>query len=214
MYQVLKSLQLVLISTCTVFFLSAFLIMEDTTYADHNSHTSILNNNSSCRFSSDGPVIDWDSGVKLKFSDFKADKKGSPGFAVATTSSAFGYRITDDGGEISGSVFVVFYCNKSWWNRDYMLDKVLEHEQLHFDICELYGRKLYREILTLRRTNRLSVHNINKVYSKLEKQYSNYQDRYDEETGHSTNGQQQRNWEKKVERQLAAMSSYSNYKSF
>lgn len=214
MHQTIKSLLVILISTATVFFLSAFLIEDKIMNVNLISHETIPDNNSSCRSSKDGPVIDWKSDVKLKYSDFKADEKGSPGFAVATTSSAFGYSITDYGGEISGSVFVVFYCDKSWWNPDFMLNEVLEHEQLHFDICELFGRKLYQEILKLRSTNRLSIHNINKAYSKLDKQYSSYQDKYDQETDHSTNGHQQRIWNKKVKRQLAAMSSYSNYKNF
>lgn len=198
----------------SVLFMSSFLIEENNNLTLSTEYTNENKENSSCNNTSEGPVIEWESDVKLKYSDFKADKKGSPGFAVATTASAFGYRIDDSGGEISGSVFVVFYCNKSWWNRDYLLNKVLEHEQLHFDICELFGRKLYQEIIALRNSNRLTIKNINKVYSKLDKQYSNYQERYDEDTDHSTNGEQQSLWNKKVKKQLAAMSRYSNYHKF
>lgn len=214
MHTTIKSFLIILFSASTLFFLSAFLIEDNKPLSYLNLHQTVSDDNSSCHSTSDGPVIEWQSAVKLKYSDFKADKKGSPGFAVAATASAFGYSLTDDGGDISGSIFVVFYCDKSWWNPDFILDEVLEHEQLHFDICELFGRKLYQEILSLRYTNRLSIRNINRVYSKLEKQYSNYQDKYDQETDHSTNGQQQRNWNKKVKRQLGAMSKYSNYKSF
>jgi|GEM_PF-222131 hypothetical protein len=215
MHHTIKLFLLILFSISTVFLLSAFLTVSHKPFRSHHT-TGVTNvdNNSSCYASSEGPVIEWRSGTKLKYSDFKADKKGSPGFAVATTASAFGYRLTDDGGKISGSVFVVFYCDKSWWNPDFILDEVLKHEQLHFDICELFGRKLYQEILTLRRSNRLSIRNINRVYLKLEKQYSNYQDRYDKETDHSTNGQQQLNWNNKIKRQLGAMSKYSNYHKF
>lgn len=214
MFQTIKLSILILLAGSFVLFMSSFLIEENNNLTNNPESPDEPKDNSSCHFTSEGPVIEWESDLKLKYSDFKADKKGSPGFAVATTASAFGYRIDDTDGKISGSVFVVFYCNKSWWNRNYLLDEVLEHEQLHFDICELYGRKLYQEIISLRNSNRLSIKNINKVYLKLEKQYSNYQDKYDEETDHSTNGQQQRLWNKKIKKQLAAMSGYSNYRKF
>ncbi len=213
-YQTVKFSLLILLSAGSVLLLSAFLIEGNDQFINQLSLPVEVEDNSSCHMTSEGPAIEWQSDVKLKYSDFKANKKGSPGFAVATTASAFGYNLTDDGGKISGNVFVVFYCDKSWWNPDYILNEVLEHEQLHFDICELFGRKLYQEIISLRNSNRLSIHNINRVYSKLENQYSKYQDRYDEETDHSTNGQQQRLWNKKVKRQLASMSSYSNYNRF
>ena len=214
MFHTKKLSILILLAGSYVLFMSSFHIEENNDLVNKPVYSDNTKDNSSYHLTSEGTIIEWGSNVKLKYSDFQADKKRSPGFAVATTASAFGYRINDTGGEISGSVFVVFYCNKSWWNRDYLLEEVLEHEQLHFDICELYGRKLYKEIIALRKSNRLSIKNINKVYSKLDKQYSNYQDKYDEDTDHSTNVDQQRLWNKKVKKQLAAMSRYSNYYKF
>lgn len=161
-----------------------------------------------------GPVIEWQSGIKLKYEDFKARGKGSPGFAVATTASAFGYSITNENGNISGSIFVRFYCNDSWWNPEYILDDVLKHEQLHFDICELFGRKLFKEVLDLGNKGRLNQKTIQQVQTKFEKQYDDYQDLYDKQTDHSTNGKEQRRWNQKVKQALDDYAEYANYHDF
>ncbi len=169
---------------------------------------------SSCRLTEQGPVIEWRSDSRLKYSDFKAEDKGSPGFAIATTSSAFGYSITDTDGDISGSIYVRFYCEESWWNPNFRLDEVLDHEQLHFDICELFGRKLYKEVLTLRSMGSLNKKAMHRLHRKLEKQYGNYQDLYDKQTDHSTNGDAQRKWNKKIKDELEALSAYADYHRF
>ncbi len=179
-------------------------------------HNSISSNN--CYQSPEGLVIDWDKDVKLKQVNFKAISKGSPGFAVATTASAFGFSIVDDNGDISGEIYVRFFCEKSWWNPEYknseVVDDVLEHEQLHFDICELFGRKLYKEIIVLQNSNRLNEKYINRLYDRIEKEYSAYQDKYDEETNHSINRTEQANWNRKIKKELARLSIYSDYNSF
>jgi len=173
---------------------------------------------SSCQIYPEESIINWQSQMKLKREDFKAETRTSNSSKVATTSSGFGYSITDNGGDISGSIFVRFYCNKSWWNSKLIetdrVEYVLEHEQLHFDICELFGRKLYKGVLELRDSRKLNSKTIDKLQTKLEKQYFNYQDKYDKETNHSVNRVEQYYWNKHISKELAAMSKYSDYSSF
>lgn len=214
MYTRSKRLLLFLFASATVLVLGAFQIDSQNVASGVGLPVMHEGNNSPCHQTEQGPVIDWQNNYKLKYEDFKAGSKASPGFAVATTSSAFGYSITDRGGEISGSIYVRFYCEESWWNPDFRLDEVLEHEQLHFDICELFGRKLYKEVLALRDNGKLSKRSIKHIESKLEKQYSDYQDLYDKETDHSTNGGEQRKWNKKIKLELAALAPFANYQHF
>ena len=196
-----KRLVQLLLLTGTILFLSSF-----------NTQ------NPTCLKTDNGYTIDWQNHYKLKQSDFKANKKWSLGNTVANTYSGFGYCITDNNGIITGSIFVRFYCNKSWFKSDLGdtedISYILKHEQLHFDICELFGRKLYKGILSLINSNKLSQRNIDKIQSKLEKQYSNYQKAYDKETNHSINVNEQRRWEKKVKNELEKLSGYSDYTSF
>lgn len=213
-----KSLFSFLLSTSFLLFLSAFRFVDSKPQT--SSLTSLQTNiiNSSCYNTPEGTAIDWDSSLKLKHTDFKAGTKWSFGNKVASTYSGFGYSITDDNGNISGSIFVRFYCNKSWWNPELnkpdKITYILKHEQLHFDICELFGRKLYKEILRLRDSGRLNSRTIDKLQTKLEKQYDNYQDKYDKKTNHSINRVEQYYWSKLVKTELEAMSEYSDYNSF
>jgi len=162
--------------------------------------------------------IEWNEELKLLKSDFQAEYKETDGDAVATTASAFGYSITDDNGNITGNIYVRFYPGKSWWNPEFKevekFKEVLEHEQLHFDICELYGRKLYKGIISLRNKRRLNEYQINKLMSKLEKQYINFQDQYDKDTDHSINQKEQERWNNLIRNELNSMKWYSNYHSF
>ncbi|MBC8321560.1 MAG: hypothetical protein H8E34_12650 [Bacteroidetes bacterium] len=218
MHKLTRSLILLLLSIGFVLVLGAFRFEGNKKSASCHVTQKICFANSVCHKNPDGSVIEWQSDFKLKQSDFKAARKENPGSAVATTVSAFGYHITDDDGKICGHIYVRFYCNESWWNsniiRDDAITDVLEHEQLHFDICELFGRKLYKELLELRNSGRFNSHNIERLQSKLEKQYSNYQDKYDKDTEHSINRVEQYYWSKRVKKELEAMSAYSNYHNF
>ncbi len=218
MHKLPQSLLLLLLSTGFVLLLSAFHIVENKPiFIDLTSQYDIQNCDS-CRSTNRGPVLDWQSGLKLKYTDFKGDSKGIKGIAIANTASGFGFSVTDKNGEIFGNIYVRFYCDESWWKSELIpeekRDYVLAHEQLHFDICELFGRKLHRELLTLRSSGRLNERTINRLHSKLEKQYYNYQDKYDKETEHSTNRVEQYYWGKHVKAEIEAMSGYSNYRSF
>lgn len=178
------------------------------------SNTGVRANTFEIGFGLSDEVIEWSPQYKLKISDFKAKSKGSPGFAVATTTSAFGFEIVNTNGKINGSIFVRFLCDKSWWNPDYYQRDVLQHEQLHFDICELFGRKLYKEILKLRKQGRLNQKNIERLQSRLEEEYDEYQDLYDFETDHSVNTKMQVYWNKKIKHELEELSAFANYHNF
>lgn len=210
MLKSVKLLFLILLSTSLVIFHGAFQIK-----------LNRLTENISCSLSQITPdelIINWQANLKLKREDFKAITKNNSRSSVATTSSGFGYNITDNGGKISGSIFVRFYCSRSWWNPD-LIDKekvmyVLNHEQIHFDICELFGRKLYKGVIELRNSEKINSKTIDKLQSKLEKQYFNYQDKYDKETNHSINRVEQHYWNMNIAKELASMAEYSDYSSF
>jgi len=164
------------------------------------------------------PVINWNKKQKLNKTDFNSSISSNIDNAVANTATGFGYSITDSAGTITGSIFVRFYPEKSWWNADRIqadkADYILKHEQIHFDICELFGRKLFKEITQLANSGKLNDRNIERMYLKLEKQYSRYQNKYDKETNHSINRVEQYYWSNHIKRELKTFEPYSNYTSF
>jgi len=161
-----------------------------------------------------GPAIEWTPTVKLEWSDFKAKKKTSAGFAVATSTCGFGLESETKEGKTFHKIYVRFYCDESWHNAGIKIPAVLAHEQLHFDICEIYGRKLYKELLKLKKNGKLSNEKAEDIYNKMMKEYNDYQDLYDLETDHSTNGKKQQEWNEKVKQELTSLKNYSDYLRF
>jgi len=161
-----------------------------------------------------GPAIEWAPDIKLEWADFKAKEKTTAGFAVATSTCGFGLESETLNGNTSHKIFVRFYCDESWRNSNVNIPAVLAHEQLHFDICEIYGRKLYKELLKLKSSGKLDNKKVENIYNNMMNAYNEYQDLYDLETDHSTNGKKQQEWNEKVKRELISLEAYSAYKEF
>lgn len=159
-----------------------------------------------------GLAIEWSPDVKLKWIDFKAKNRVSKSFSVATSTCGFGYDGTVRGKEITLNIYVHFYCYDSWKNPDYHMNDVLQHEQLHFDICELYGRKFHKEIVSLKEKNQFNEKSLEKLYNLMVKEYDAYQDLYDAETGHSTKTMKQLEWNNRIAADLNALAEYAYYK--
>ena len=87
-------------------------------------------------------------------------------------------------------------------------DTVLNHERGHFDITELFARKLRKEISR----RKFTVANINrevpKLFRQINEQRDQMQDRYDEETNHSIDYSKQIAWEKHIQEELLALEEY------
>lgn len=76
---------------------------------------------------SEGLALDWDPNLKITWNDFKAQKKLSQGFAIASTYSDFEYEFIRQNDKNSIRIFVRFYCDKSWKNSWYRYDDDTDH---------------------------------------------------------------------------------------
>lgn len=86
---------------------------------------------------------------------------------------------------------------------------LLQHEKGHFDIAELYARKLRKEIIN--KTNKESTFEdeLFALHKQLSKQMDAYQDRYDIETDFSRKVENQKAWAASIEIQLQELKGYS-----
>jgi len=95
--------------------------------------------------------IEWSADRKLTWDDFKGepDTANFPN-TLALTNSGFGYESGINMFK-DGQVFVqsVFNTNLSWVVPEGRNDYVLRHEQIHFDITEIYSRKLRKELASI-----------------------------------------------------------------
>lgn len=155
----------------------------------------------------------WRSGEKLSWSDFK----GSPDYEhpyAAITYSGMSYGFSAE--IINGKVWVkydvksFFVANKSWVKRWYSNDRgLLEHEQLHFDITELYARK-FRKRLSEKVFTENVKSEIKKIYKDITDEKVKIQELYDVETDHSKKHQVQLSWQQKIDSELQKLIDFAS----
>lgn len=86
-------------------------------------------------------------------------------------------------------------------------EDLLKHEQLHFDIVEIYSRKLREKFLVLDKM-KSKLEDYISTYNNIRNDLVKYQGLYDSETEHSVNKEKQKEWEIKVAKELEELDTY------
>jgi hypothetical protein len=155
-------------------------------------------------------VIIWNEARALTWSDFKG--KPARRFSVASTNYDIIKSIFKKGeSTLEINIKAVFFKKKSWKKKGKVNDLVLIHEQKHFDIVELFARKLRKKIISC---NYLSYKDcqikIDSLYNQNDKAMDVYQDKYDYETDGSLNGNMQRQWNIKIDNELKKLQAFKD----
>lgn len=148
----------------------------------------------------------WHKDRKLVWDDFRGGvPKHASDITAATISCEIGFEtstISSEHDDLQIHVYNKFSKSDSWSRREDQNDEVLRHEQGHFDLCELYTRKL-RERLS---NSSFNVHNmktvLQNIYQEVLTEYRNTQDRYEAETHHGVDLRQQHKWLQFLDEQL------------
>ena len=150
--------------------------------------------------------IVWQESKKIKWDDYlctkyKAIQKGYC-FAAHT---AYKLRLTKN-----RKIIALFDKLNSFHSIENDNDSLLLiHEQLHFDIVELFARKLRHQYKTIEESKEVSTYfTYNEVFQNYLKELSNYQKLYDKETEHGIDRVKQFEWEIKVKKELIELSPY------
>lgn len=157
----------------------------------------------------------WSSDRKLVWEDFKAERSpygNIEGIAAATQCGIYfeTNRITNFK-KPKFFVRTVFDAKKSWVGESGRTSaEVLQHEQKHFDLCEIYARRLYKELMAANITV-YTLEQANSIYKKVFDEYNDRQYNYDVETNHSTIASEQERWNKVIEEELNALSAYADH---
>ncbi|NND77094.1 MAG: hypothetical protein HKN39_02790 [Flavobacteriales bacterium] len=154
--------------------------------------------------------IKWEEGEKLEWKDFKARAKANSSFK-ALTASGFLYEMEQTSRtEVKVRIYSYFDGKQSWVDRSELNGKLLAHEQLHFDITEVYTRK-FRQAVQEKNYNTVDqlVETLSKLFKEMNDQVNKQHDFYDKETGHSINEAEQEKWESKVAKELKVHEHYS-----
>jgi hypothetical protein len=146
----------------------------------------------------------WSVQRPLTWADFKGKPEAQDDLHAATTYAGIRLEVEEvafPSGKITFKTEALFDPQRSWAHPERIDEHVLAHEQLHFDIAEMYSRQLAHKL------NSLSLTSKNKhLAQKYFKQYSllqlKAQQQYDRECAHGLDKQQQINWRSKVDKEL------------
>jgi len=151
--------------------------------------------------------IPWTAERKLTWDDFKGRvDRGSN--KAAMTDSGISMAVSCDGNVPQTTVSCSFNPRRSWLKGD-GTPELLQHEQLHFDITELFARKLRKELAGITDCGVLAK-KAGALHSQMFDASSRYQDRYDRETVHGTKPEAQVEWQQRVEKELAELVDYAS----
>ena len=152
--------------------------------------------------------ITWKKDFKLSKQDFKGEVDTNSMNAAQTGANIIIVPYAKKSGKYLYRVFAKFYKYKSWINTDSKI--ILNHEQLHFDIAELYARKMRREIHKIRLSKKeVEEFDYRRIHKKFFKEYIAFQRKYDLETDFSRKLSIQKKWETSVNKQLSELEKFT-----
>jgi hypothetical protein len=149
-------------------------------------------------------TIAWSQDRKLTWEDFK-EKAPKNARAAATTASGITYQFSTSGTrdkmELDYEISTFFYPNKSWYQPQLCDSLILSHEQLHFDISELFARRMRKRLAKGAFTQNLKAE-VKVIYREIMEELEAFQDLYDNQTNFSRDNEQQLLWNSKIETAL------------
>ena len=153
--------------------------------------------------------LEWNKNRKLNWSDFKCELPTDAKNLAATTHCGFGYRSNGIGifGRPHIEVKNIFYPELSWVrNEEANRPGLLEHEQLHFDISEIYARRLRLKLSSAKLNYFNAKRKSEAIFKEVYEQYLQRQKTYEEQTEFSLNNKSQKEWGKMIHNELESTS--------
>jgi len=149
-------------------------------------------------------AILWDPSHRLSWADFKAAPPANSPIAATTASGiAYSFSAMQQGSamEVDCTVGAYFYPESSWHRPEVANANILSHEQLHFDISELFARKMRSKIKVFRFTSEVKAE-MKGIYEEILRELRDFQTKYDDETNYSRDVEKQNEWNSMISEAL------------
>ncbi|TSJ44134.1 DUF922 domain-containing protein [Mucilaginibacter corticis] len=147
--------------------------------------------------------IPWIKDKPLKWKDFAGTPDNGP--HDATTHSylryTFYHHLQDTVHQLSFKVECLFSTQRSWVRPGHEGENLLKHEQLHFDITELFARKLMAAFNAATYTANYR-EEIQAIFQRINNDRRDMQTKYDTQSNHSHDKGLQAVWEQYVHNKL------------
>ena len=152
--------------------------------------------------------IYWSPFYKLKWEDFQGIPDSQSKYG-AISNPVIKYTLSANEDSFRVKVYCFFIKSKSW-SKFKRSDTLLMHEQGHFNIAELFARRL-RKTLAVYKFNYRSVgKDIDKLFLLNKYERLQMDNLYDKETKFSQNGKGQLLWNQKIRIELAKLKKYAS----
>ena len=151
-------------------------------------------------------TLAWKAGEPLQWSHFKGKPDATDKVHGAVTFAGFDIKvekISFPGGTIRFKARAVFDQQRSWVKAGEPDSHLLAHEQLHFDITELYARKLTKKLnaLQLKSKDKAQIKKWQNYYFQAQMET---QKQYDRESVHGLHFEMQEVWRELIDAELKA----------
>lgn len=156
----------------------------------------------------DEEIIPWLDSRRLGWEDFRGEPRKNSD-AVASTSTSLGISYEVKGGKLNYHISCNFSKIRSWGLLK--TGYILAHEQGHFDITEIYARKLHNAMEEYSFDKKRFRKDINDIYQSIIKEKEETQAAYDGETDHSRRRKMQYEWLEKIDILLKETELRANY---
>ena len=168
-------------------------------------------------------IIEWRAGRKLQLKDYKVISDSSTQLALPvaalTRTGIVYYLSTDKVGSKALRVRITIQANvhrsHSFLRKRALKmpverqQRLLNHEQKHFDISEIFAREAARELRMLKLSGKFSQEIRSFVTAKF-KAAEAYQHRYDAETRNGEDFEAQQKWDERIAHRLQQLEAYKN----
>ncbi|WP_400190282.1 DUF922 domain-containing protein [Hymenobacter sp. B81] len=154
-------------------------------------------------------LLVWSAKRPLTWADFKArPASGDPLHAMTTAN--IGAKIGCQDYVFSSTVQATFTPAESWVKTPQTASAaLLRHEQVHFDLTEVYARRMRQRL----KATKFDCEKLQPAFNNLMKQtiseWQREQQRYDVESNHGLNLVQQQAWDQKVQQRLLESQAYA-----
>ncbi|HHS95445.1 MAG TPA: hypothetical protein ENJ45_02565 [Phaeodactylibacter sp.] len=152
-------------------------------------------------------IIYWSDSDRLEWADFAGEPRYDYQSIAALTSSGIVHYKGCENGKIKYKVRAYFEKNESWVKDEARTEHHLIHEQIHFDITELYARKL-RKILAERNFSCADEQAFEDCIKAFLDNWQYEQQSFDIYSRHSLDAHAQKEWYYKVEMELSLLNDY------
>ena len=149
-------------------------------------------------------ILIWNENRKITWTDFKSQNKvhSYENASAVMAPGLIAYPKNIEASKIKEvKIIATVNKNQSWYK--IKEDYILNHEQMHFNITEIYARKFRKELAKIEESGaKISPNIFLSLFNKIDEEHWNFQSQYEDETQRGTNFNQQKIWNEKIQKLL------------